>query len=943
MREKTDSIPSGGAPKSQLQKKLIHLLRVETLIGNMGTLISAVSSLGRGTVVESKQNPLRRIWDKVKAGASKCAAKIRQYWRRDPDLKLSYFDQVLAVEHFAINERRRTRLDARSHDPETRDPVCKLEPGERQDLGDHPLPKSCDLPPPSNTPQMGVKPEALEANRMRARPIPCTAVGVSLSGGGIRSAAFSLGALQALDFHHVILHTDYLSTVSGGGYIGACVTAGMSRDKGAFPFGTSDIRDNDAIGHLRNYSNYLLPRARSQTRNMLEVAAVLLRGLVANGILVFFFLLLAAIVTKAAYPAWDDLLSANFLSKIIVVVLQFPKYLASVFLPAFAADWVTHAYAWVTHAGASVGGSIVGMASSLGVYGTFAKIAANPAAAPFLTTLTLIAALLVTLIFWAIVRSGSNNTANDVDSIHLVVSRTLLRLTLVSVFLDLQPLSIHWIVSYYKSVDFQTIFAPSVLVTAAGAATTVALFAQRLGAFLETTQLTTSLRVQALRILTRIALFVAGLVLPAVLLVAYWYLTACLYTEVSVPQFVDPATAQWLDVRMLLGFGAIVLLLEANAYSLHQFYKDRLSKAFLFEPGDTGLSDPEPLVKFKLSKVLANNGPYHIFNAALNVQGSKEANRRGRNADFFTFTRDFVGSDLTHFAVTEKNDATMGMEDIDKRLDIGSAMAISGAAISANMGSDTVRWLSPTLALLNIRLGYWLRNPRDLGSRIAILPLRELVYRIYGKFYLLLEMFNALDEERAFIYLSDGGHIENLGIYQLLKRGCRLIIAVDAEADPDINCPSLLKLERYARIDLGVRIILPWEQIRERYRETSDAIDPHTPKEAARNRGPHCAIGRILYEDGSYGILLYFKPSLSGDEKDYLIDYKKRYNDFPHENTGDQFFTEEQFEVYRALGYHVVDGYFSNTDEISFLKDGHGAWPDVHAAKAEVREALGWS
>jgi hypothetical protein len=87
---------------------------------------------------------------------------------------------------------------------------------------------------------------------------------------------------QALDYHHVILHTDYLSTVSGGGYIGACVTAGMSRDNGAFPFGTSDIRDNDAIGHLRNYSNYLLPRARSQTRNLLEVAAVLLRGLIAK-------------------------------------------------------------------------------------------------------------------------------------------------------------------------------------------------------------------------------------------------------------------------------------------------------------------------------------------------------------------------------------------------------------------------------------------------------------------------------------------------------------------------------------------------------------------------------------------------------------------------------------------------------------------------------------
>jgi hypothetical protein len=217
-----------------------------------------------------------------------------------------------------------------------------------------------------------------------------------------------------------------------------------------------------------------------------------------------------------------------------------------------------------------------------------------------------------------------------------------------------------------------------------------------------------------LRILTRIALIGAGLVLPVVLLVAYWYLTACLYAESKVPQLVTPAATGWLDVGMLIGLGAIVLLFEANAYSLHQFYKDRLSKAFLFRPADPLPAEPAALMDFKLSAIQPNNSPYHILNAALNVQGSKEANRRGRNADFFTFTRDFVGSDLTHFAPTANNPDTLGMEYFDRRLDLGSAMAISGAAISANMGSNTVRWLSPTLALLNIRLGYWLRNRATL-------------------------------------------------------------------------------------------------------------------------------------------------------------------------------------------------------------------------------------
>jgi hypothetical protein len=263
------------------------------------------------------------------------------------------------------------------------------------------------------------------------------------------------------------------------------------------------------------------------------------------------------------------------------------------------------------------------------------------------------------------------------------------------------------------------------------------------------------------------------------------------------------------------------------------------------------------------------------------------------------------------------------------------------------MGSNTVRLLSPTLALLNIRLGYWLRNPRHLAAANikwrVIRPLRDIFYHVLGKFFLLVEMFNFLHENSPFVYLSDGGHIENLGVYQLLKRGCRLIIAIDAEADPEISCASLLKLERYARIDLGIRIILPWEQIRTRNREIHKAIDPRTPDEPPRKRGEHCAIGPILYQDGSHGLLLYCKSSLSGDEKDYLLDYKKRNRDFPHETTGDQFFTEEQFEVYRTLGYHVVDGFFSNYDDISWQKEGHVCWPTADAAKAEVRRALGWT
>jgi hypothetical protein len=216
------------------------------------------------------------------------------------------------------------------------------------------------------------------------------------------------------------------------------------------------------------------------------------------------------------------------------------------------------------------------------------------------------------------------------------------------------------------------------------------------------------------------------------------------------------------------------------------------------------------------------------------------------------------------------------------------------------MGGNTVRLLSPTLALLNIRLGYWLRNPRDLARGGGFGGW------LLGRFYLLLEMLNQLDEKSRYVYLSDGGHIENLGVYELLKRGCQTIVVIDAEADPTMSFGSLLKLERYARIDLGVRIDLPWAAIGRK------------PQPGSRDPAPpHCALGQIHYPDGKSGVLLYVKASVNGDENDYVTDYRRRYPDFPHEGTADQFFGEEQFEAYRALGFHALFGALSGADPVA--------------------------
>jgi hypothetical protein len=299
----------------------------------------------------------------------------------------------------------------------------------------------------------------------------------------------------------------------------------------------------------------------------------------------------------------------------------------------------------------------------------------------------------------------------------------------------------------------------------------------------------------------------------------------------------------------------------------------------------------------KLSQLSEESAPYHLINTALNVQSSKESNRRGRNADFFLLSRNYVGSRTTRYVETTRMEASV------RGFDLGSAMAVSGAAVSSNMGAASIKPLTATLALLNIRLGYWLKNPKRVNGAN---------WNRFANFYFIAEMFGWLNEKRKSVYLTDGGHIDNIGLYELLRRRCKVIIVVDAEADPQMAFGAFNIVERYALIDLGVRIDLPWQQISNVAKATGAKIDKEG--DAPKEPGPHVAVGEICYPGGRKGALVYIKSSLTGDENDYIFHYKKRYGSFPHETTLDQLFTEEQFEAYRALGFHAAYRFFDRRD-----------------------------
>lgn len=363
--------------------------------------------------------------------------------------------------------------------------------------------------------------------------------------------------------------------------------------------------------------------------------------------------------------------------------------------------------------------------------------------------------------------------------------------------------------------------------------------------------------------------------------------------------------SEWLphSERMTVVYGAVAVLItlvtqffyDVNASSFHGFYRDRLSRAYLFDiwhPRAGGRARQND--RQTLSGLDERRAPYHLINTTLNVQQSHKANMRGRNGSNVIMSKAYVGGQLTGYR------ATRDMEALHPPLTLGTAMAISGAAAAPNMGRNTVRGLTFALTLLNIRLGYWLPNPDAYTSpwfrKPVIGPISRLLVRPFLRvtpFHLLKEMLGALNESGLHVNLTDGGHLENMGLIELLRRRCRVIIVCDAEADPGMTFQGFADAVRMARIDLGVTIEIDVDPLR-----------PEGPDHVSR---AHAAVGRINYGDGEFGYILYLKSSVTGDENVYVEKYRAQEPTFPHQTTADQFFDEEQFEAYRALGFHAAE------------------------------------
>ena len=301
-------------------------------------------------------------------------------------------------------------------------------------------------------------------------------------------------------------------------------------------------------------------------------------------------------------------------------------------------------------------------------------------------------------------------------------------------------------------------------------------------------------------------------------------------------------------------------------------------------------------------KPLAEHEEYRlmpVINTTLNLVGGDNLAWQQRKAEPFSVSPLHSGC----FRLGYRDSRFYGGRDTGG-ISIGTAAAISGAAASSNMGYYTTSpVLSLVLTFFNVRLGWWLGNPGAAGKdtfelrapRSSVTPVLE-------------EAFGMTDDENKYVYLTDGGHFENLGIYEMVLRRCHLIVISDAAADPDYNFGDLGNAIRKVRIDLGVPIEF-----------TSMPIFSSDSKDLEKKKGMYWALGRIRYscidKNAQDGLLVYIKPAVYGSEPGDVLEYKKSHPTFPHQSTADQFFDEPQFESYRILGSHVMDQMCGSDEE----------------------------
>jgi len=387
--------------------------------------------------------------------------------------------------------------------------------------------------------------------------------------------------------------------------------------------------------------------------------------------------------------------------------------------------------------------------------------------------------------------------------------------------------------------------------------------------------------------------------------------------------------------------------LDINEFSMQSFYRNRLSRCYL--GATTPERSPNPFTGFDMrssinvtnprgrrcpplvTDLLPDNfdrlgkppgdydGPFPIFCTTLNLTTGEDLATQQRKGASFAFTPLYSGYSVGWTDARENEKVSINgyvptaeYAYSEGGIHLDTAVAISGAAVNPNQGYNSNPALAFLMTFFNVRLGWWISNPRKTDAWRAI------ENRPTPKFpllYLLNELFGSANDRSSYVNLSDGGHFDNMGLYELVRRRCKYIVVCDAEQDTEmIFCGIGIAINR-CRADFGAEIDLD--------------LRPLQIQEDGFSK-THCVVGTIQYppptqqppsdtasaaacsslgdtDDDLYkGTILYIKSSLVGDEPADILAYKLQHDAFPHDSTANQWFTETQFEGYRRLGNHIA-------------------------------------
>lgn len=834
--------------------------------------------------------------------------------------------------------------------------------------------KSLDRLPPEGLGEADSEEARLSAlyRSIHSSQRPLTAL--CISGGGIRSATFALGAIQELARKGLLSGFDYLSTVSGGGYIGSWLSAWIHRDGSAekvadrlshSDLGLPERPQSDPVQHLREYNNYLTPRLGIASPDTWTLISIISRNLFLNWLLFVPLLLIVVMMPRvmvsllqvrppggqdpffgfhlveqfmlimsillywiASFNTFRFLPSVGsrpntqtqFVNGILLpvilcgtlLILDFwwlrddldlkgwhPDYfsLAIATLGIVGSSWLIYLWRVEGRRGGafldrllgplSVAVILTGLSTGAAIYALTKGILSGTdsdegvfAYATFGPPLLLIGVILGGVAFVGFTSRALTDEDREWFSRSAAFTLMFLSGWLILCWLVLVAPHLFFHAAGWIQTSIASIGGLSGLLTA---------LAGRSGKSGGSDKDSPSLASKGVEIAARLALpvFLVLLIVGLSLLVNLLFVKAGLVTPAWHSHGdVLRTTPLWAAVGFILLLAAFAWVMgrfvNINRFSLHAMYHHRLVRAYLaasnFNRKPNAFTGFDPSDNIAMHE-LRGQRPLPVLNLALNLVGGRRLAWQQRKAETFTVTPWHSGSlDLGY----------RDSKEYGGSVTLGTAMTISGAAASPNMGYHSSPLISFTMMLFNARLGAWLGNPgvagnaswREEGPRSAV-----------GS--MIREALGLTDDQGEYVYLSDGGHFENLALYEMIVRRCNTVLLLDNGCDPDYNYEDLGNALRKIRIDLEVPIYFPEAQLRpllERRRRWAvatiqySAVDPGAPD----------------------GRLIYLKPMVMDHESPDVLSYKAASPTFPHETTGDQWFSEAQTESYRTLGEYSI-------------------------------------